>query len=71
MEKKLKKQYYKPEFTNIELDKEISLVMASEGNPPGPPMGTSAQSDSGTTTTSEPTQEPLKTNSFEENPFER
>jgi hypothetical protein len=72
MEKINKKPYYKPEFTKIELDKEISLLMASEDNPPDPPLGVSAQSDSGTSTTStDPTEEPLKTNNFEENPFER
>jgi hypothetical protein len=72
MEKKNKKTYYKPEFTKIELDKEISLIMASEGNPPDPPLVISDQSDSGTSTTStDSTEEPLKTNNFEENPFER
>lgn len=72
MKKHNKKSYFKPKLTLIELDKEISLIMTTEDNPPDNPFGVSAQSDSGVSNTStDTTEEPLEKNSFEENPFQR
>lgn len=69
MEKEGRKTYYKPKFNQIELDKEISLIMATEDNPPNPPL--SSSNDSETSTSSTETDESLEKNSFEDNPFER
>lgn len=73
MERKKRKTYYKPEFNQIVLDKEIRLIMATEDNPPGPPFATSVQKDSDISSASstESTEDPLKKNNFEDNPFDR
>jgi hypothetical protein len=71
MKEQKKKKYISPELYTIPIDRDIALVMQTqnEDEPPNPPL---TSDGSGTSTSStESTEEPLKTNNFEENPFQR
>ena len=64
-----KRRYYKPKLSTIHLDREVALVMVSEGSPPPPPLTSGTSTSTSTTTTT--TDQPLKNNNFQDNPFER
>ena len=57
----IKKQYIKPEFEQIKIDSDISLVMTSNETPPGDGFGSTQESA---------TSESVQLDSFSENPFE-
>jgi hypothetical protein len=67
MKESPKKIYKRPQLIAVKLDTVILLQAVSDGAPPDqPPFSISAQ-----TTNTSTTQEPIKKNSFETNPFER
>ncbi|MCW3807652.1 hypothetical protein [Plebeiibacterium marinum] len=60
----LKKKYSKPELGQFTIDKDICLMMTSEGSGPGDPFSAAPQTQQ--------EQQPVNTfdNNFESNPFE-
>jgi len=70
MERRKRKTYCKPKFNPIELDKKISLLMATEDNPPDNPFPTSSSSET-SSSEDETKTESTKENNFDENPFQR